>query len=268
MNGRSTFRFLALLLVGLLALGGLGVLMMFINRGAGGTATPAPQSAFSPLPEPSEEPAVATVNGRPIPHSLWVESVLLDRVMSTFAGQPASTPEETLRRLINEMLILEAFPSVEAPSAAEVEAHIASLEQGWGVEDSAVVAALQEAGLSRPSLERAIGRLLKVQAGIEALRAQGYNESDWLKSKLAEAKVVINTELQRATVFPTPPSMAAASAPAPSPTAPLSPVSPPTPTGLTVAPDFVLERADGGVFTLTQQLAAGPVVLVFFQRCG
>ncbi|MCX7682910.1 MAG: hypothetical protein N2508_13260 [Anaerolineae bacterium] len=272
MNGRSTFRFLALLLVGLLALGGIGGLMMFLSRGARVNVTPALSRVPIPSPGPTEEQAIATVNGHPIPHSLWVESVLLDQVMSTLAGQPASTPEETLQRLINEVLILEAFPAAHTPSAAEIAAHIARLEQGWGVDDRAVVMALQRAGLDRSALERAVGRLLRVQAGLEALRAQGYEESTWLERKLAESKVVINTQLQRATLFPTPPSIAAAPTPTPppSPTAPSSPPSSPTPAGIAtgIAPDFTLERVDGGLFTLTQQLAAGPVVLVFFQRCG
>jgi hypothetical protein len=34
------------------------------------------------------------------------------------------------------------------------------------------------------------------------------------------------------------------------------------------APDFTLERSDGGAFTLSEQLEQGPVVLVFFQRCS
>jgi hypothetical protein len=47
------------------------------------------------------------------------------------------------------------------------------------------------------------------------------------------------------------------------PTAPL-----PTSTVQKVAPDFTLPRAGGGTFTLSRQLARGPVVLVFFQKCG
>ncbi|MFN2271076.1 MAG: hypothetical protein ACK2US_09585 [Anaerolineae bacterium] len=63
----------------------------------------------------------------------------------------------------------------------------------------------------------------------------------------------------------------ATSAPTLLPTAasPAEPASPlPTIEALKVAPDFTLEQADDGAFTLSEQLAQGPVVLVFFQRCG
>jgi cytochrome oxidase Cu insertion factor (SCO1/SenC/PrrC family) len=49
----------------------------------------------------------------------------------------------------------------------------------------------------------------------------------------------------------------------------VEPSSPlPTIEALKVAPGFTLEQADGDAFTLSEQLAQGPVVLVFFQRCG
>jgi cytochrome oxidase Cu insertion factor (SCO1/SenC/PrrC family) len=62
----------------------------------------------------------------------------------------------------------------------------------------------------------------------------------------------------------------ATSAPVPSPTtAPAtSPPSPLPTSALKAAPDFTLERSDGSTFTLSEQLAQGPVILVFFQRCS
>jgi uncharacterized lipoprotein len=55
-----------------------------------------------------------------------------------------------------------------------------------------------------------------------------------------------------------------------------SPIPTPTPEaqlpyGVTipqVAPDFSLPQAGGGRFEMSDQLARGPVVLVFFQRVG
>lgn len=42
----------------------------------------------------------------------------------------------------------------------------------------------------------------------------------------------------------------------------------PSAAALESAPDFTLPRADGSTFTLSKQLARGPVVLVFFQVGG
>jgi cytochrome oxidase Cu insertion factor (SCO1/SenC/PrrC family) len=62
----------------------------------------------------------------------------------------------------------------------------------------------------------------------------------------------------------------ATSAPVPAPTtAPAAGPPSPLPTSaLKAAQDFTLERSDGSTFTLSEQLAQGPVVLVFFQRCS
>jgi cell division protein FtsN len=82
-----------------------------------------------------------------------------------------------------------------------------------------------------------------------------------------------------------------ATAPPPTPTQPQSPISPldtpesvqaaatlpakpptltpvPRPEVPEVAPAFTLNRAGGGTFILQNQLEEGPVVLVFFERCG
>jgi peroxiredoxin len=37
---------------------------------------------------------------------------------------------------------------------------------------------------------------------------------------------------------------------------------------LDVAPAFTLKQAGGGRFALEKQLKEGPVVLVFFEKCG
>lgn len=49
---------------------------------------------------------------------------------------------------------------------------------------------------------------------------------------------------------------------------PATATSVPPAAALQVAPDFTLPRADGSTFTLSKQLARGPVVLVFFQVGG
>jgi len=96
-------------------------------------------------------------------------------VMSGLAGQPAPAPSETLQRLINEELVLQAIPPEQAATAEQVKAQIATLEQTWGVDETAVVAAMEKVGLTRAAFERVIGRLLAVQAGLEALQSQGYD---------------------------------------------------------------------------------------------
>jgi hypothetical protein len=70
-------------------------------------------------------------------------------------------------------------------------------------------------------------------------------------------------------VPPTEAPVAATSAPAEASPSP-SP-EPPTPlptSALPSAPDFTLPGAKGTTVTLTDQLAQGPVVVVFFQRVG
>jgi len=52
-------------------------------------------------------------------------------------------------------------------------------------------------------------------------------------------------------------------------TGPAAGPSSPLPTwAFATAPDFTLGRPDGSAFALAEQLAQGPVVLVFFQRCS
>ncbi len=278
MNQRVISRLWAVLGVGVAVLAGLGLLLAFLGR-----EPSAPAPTITPTtPTPSEGPVVASVDGRPIRYSFWMETILLDQVMSGLAGQPAPTRDETLQRLINEELALQAFPPEQEPTVDQVEARIAALEQTWGVDDAAVVTALVEAGLDRAAFERATRRLLAVQASLEALQSRGHDTKSWLEEQRASAEIVLNEEFENvtapvlpsaqspiATLVTSPLSVPTIESPIASPTPAPAPETPTPALALPeVAPDFTLERAGGGTLTLAEQLAQGPVVLVFFQRCG
>ncbi len=278
MNQRVISRLWAVLGVGVAVLAGLGLLLAFLGREP---SAPAPTIAPT-TPTPSEGPVVASVDGRPIRYSFWMETILLDQVMSGLAGQPAPTRDETLQRLINEELALQAFPPEQEPTVDQVEARIAALEQTWGVDDAAVVTALVEAGLDRAAFERATRRLLAVQASLEAVQSRGHDTQTWLEEQRASAEIVLNEEFETmaapvlpsaqspiATLVTSPLSVPTIESPIASPTPAPAPETPTPALALPdVAPDFTLERAGGGTLTLAEQLAQGPVVLVFFQRCG
>jgi len=265
MNKVITPRIWTIASVGIAVVAGMGLLLVFLARGPG---EPAPIITPLPLPQ-SNEPIVASVDGRAIHYSDWVEAVLLDQVLSGLSGQPAPTSDETLQRLINEELVLQAIPPEQEPTSEQIEAQITTLEQTWGVNDKEVVATLEGTKLTRAAFERAIRRLLAVQAGLETLREQGHDSNNWMAEQRADAEIQI---FARVAVLPPTPTIQS-----PLPTAPASPLPTPTteapsPTPALalpqVAPDFTLERAGGGMLTLTEQLAQGPVVLVFFQKCG
>jgi len=253
--------------VGFTVIVGLGLLLAFLGREP---TEPAPMITPA-VPPQSDEPIVASVDGRAISRSSWMEAVLLDQVLSGLAGQPAPTSDETLQRLINEELVLQAIPPEQELKAEQIEAHIDTLEQTWGVDDTAVVMALERTGLSRATFERSVGRLLMVQAGMETLQGQGYDTAAWLEEQWASADIQI---FESVAVLPAPTSplpVPTVQSPIPSPT-PVPATEPPLPTLALalpkVAPDFTLERAGGGTLALAEQLAQGPVVLVFFQRGG
>jgi hypothetical protein len=277
-------RIWAILGVGIAVIAALGLLLAVLGRGPG---EPAAITPTAPTPT-TDDPVIASIaldeDARTIRHSFWQEAVLLDQVMNGLAGQPAPAADETLQRLINEELVLHAFPPEQEPTTAQIEARITALEQAWGVDDAAVTTALEKVGLTRAAFERAVGRLLAVQAGLEALQSQGHNTTAWLEEQRARAEIVVNQEFKNITLpaipvaqspiatpptspLPTPTTVS----PLPSPTpAPATEMPPPTPV-LAIpetAPDFTLERARGGALTISEQLAQGPVVLVFFQRCG
>lgn len=206
------------------------------------------------------EEAAAVVNGQIISHNLWLEAAAVDVVMSRLAGVPEPTAEESLERLINGTLILQAVPQ-EPPSASEVEAYLGNLEASLSIGDEKLVAALREVGLERAALERTIGWLLMVQQAQQALQAQGVAVEDWLAQARDEADIQVNREGLGTGNTPTLTAVSVPPTPVPSPQPTATPLLP-------LAPDFSLVRTDTGMFTLSTHLARGPVVLVFFQRCG
>lgn len=94
---------------------------------------------------------VATVNGLEITRQAWQKASLLDFVMSEITYQPLPTAEETLDRLVNEILVMEAVEMASAPTAEEIEAKISNLATTWNTSKEAIVAKLEEAGLSERS---------------------------------------------------------------------------------------------------------------------
>jgi hypothetical protein len=277
-------RIWAILGVGIAVVAALGLLVAILGRGPG---EPTAITPTTPTPT-ADDPVIASIafdeDVRTIRHSSWQEAVLLDQVMNGLAGQPAPAADETLQRLINEELVLHTFPPEQEPTRAQVEARITALEQAWGVADAAVTTALENVGLTRAPFERAVGRLLAVQAGLEALQSQGHDTTAWLEEQRARADIVLDQEFRNIALPDIPvaqsPVATPPTSPLPAPTA-ASPLPSPTPAPATetpsptpalaipeAAPDFTLERAGGGALTLSEQLAQGAVVLVFFQRCG
>jgi hypothetical protein len=79
-------------------------------------------------------------------------------------------------------------------------------------------------------------------------------------SSAPKATLVLTTRIPMAT------SVSVLSSP---PTAPPTVPSSPLPTlAFQAAPDFTLTRSDGSTFTLSEQLAQGPVVLILMQSGG
>lgn len=224
--------------------------------------TPLPPTPLPPTPTATPDPVVAHVNGYTITHSLWYEATLLDHVASDLAGQEAPQPDQVLQRLISESLIRQAFPPEQEPTEEEIEERISAMERSWGIEDADLVAELEAVGLDREAFYQAIYRVMVVQAGLEELEEQDESLASWLQEQRETAEIT-TVEGVPTPAIPTPQSLTETQeSPTTTPTPDVSSAIP------EVAPEFVLQRATGGTFTLTKQLAEGPVVLVFFQKCG
>ncbi len=175
-------RVLYLVVVMVLTVGLVGVALTLLAR--------APQPLPPATPTPEDVP-IATVNGEVIGFRYWVEQCLLDQVMSRLAGRASPPPRETLDRLINEALLLQAYPPAESPTDEAVTQRIRELEGGWGIAPATLDAHLQAAGLSRQVLRRTVRHLLMVEAAQRQLPPD-VEPTQWVKRARQEAEIWVD----------------------------------------------------------------------------
>ncbi len=240
-------------------------------------ATSPPAAQASPTPaipavQSEADEIVATINGRRISGAEWANAVKLDAAMSRLAGQSAPQPEDTLDRLINESLVLQAGPSARAFTPAEAETRLQTLMRGWQVAEPDLTAVLTEAQLNRDEVLARIQTLLTVEDALQQMAATGIDMNTWLPQARLQAEV----GLYQAAPFrePTPAAVAAVSPPAPTPAlaisdAPAPPADlPVSPYPQAVAPDFSAETLTGASITLSR-LRGKPTLINFWASwCG
>jgi len=283
-----------MLLVAVLAVVGLFLVMGRLAAVGPATVEPAtpvtssnqiatPPSASNSLPfkqETGADEIVATVDEQVITRQQWQQATRLDAAMSRVTNQPVPTAEETMDRLVSEIIILAQAPELSSPSSTEIEERIAALEKSWDISDQMMVSAVEETGLSRDHLVARVGRLMQVKTGLEQLSAQGCDLSQWLAGARAAAEISLYQPLLASTLPQTTPRKEEAS-PIP-PVIPqggeaepamypleeidlpgLSPDLPVSPYPEQVAPDFSLTGLDGSALTLSD-LRGRPVLINFW----
>ncbi len=278
MTNRRFHAFVAILAIAILAVVGLLLLMRALSASEAVTTTPsaATENLADPSAEPNDE-IVATVNGQTISQQAWQQATRLDAVMSQLARQPIPTAEETLDRLINEIIVLDAirappFQSKEerpdtALPANEIEARIQALETAWQITDDQVVAALAEAGLERADLTARVSHLVQVEKALNQLAAQEGDLNAWLAAARASAEIGVYRALVAAPLTPATAPEAIFTQPSPQESIPapeavkpalskiegFAPPSdmPVSPYPQNAAPDFTLVQLTGASLTLS-----------------
>lgn len=240
---------------------------------------------------PDTTDIVATVNRQPITRQEWRQATRLDAVMSKLAFQPIPTAEETLDRLVNEILVLDGADELTPPADEAVAARIGALASVWNVSDDAITAALEESGLSRDDLAVRVSRLIQVEAAIEQISAKQADINGWLAQTRASAEIGLYSSLAEksrsvsAAVSSAPAGQPASVAPTTEPAPPAEPLpekaavaAPAQPESLTfapppdlpvspypqnAAPDFTLPQLDGSTLTLSS-LRGKPTIINFW----
>ncbi len=171
-----------LLLVGLF----FAALFYFTERETPADVTPL-------VPDVPDEEILATVEGETISVNRWLAYYALDIAMSRLAGQAVPEPRETLDRLINEQLLLQAYPIEEPPSDEAVAARVRIMEDLWDVEPVTLTASLESVGLTRRYFTETLRHLLSVEEAQTRL-AQEQDPEAWIAETRAEADVEIDEE--------------------------------------------------------------------------
>ncbi|MBN1954954.1 MAG: SurA N-terminal domain-containing protein [Anaerolineae bacterium] len=232
------------LIVGLGVVAALMAMAMAGQEVAQGTAAATPTTA-----QVIDDPPVAQVNGQSISVNTWAELVRVEQAISSLARVTAPSAEEVLEWMIDGELLLQEAPQ-DVPGEAQVAAAIADLQAAWGVDEAQVSAALEAANLEWETLADAVSRRLMVAQAQEDVAAAGTPVDQWLAGQRAGAEIVYHAQRMQIVLYALGPT------PTPVPQYP-------------VAPDFTLRFAsEDRQFSLYDQLAKGPVVLVFFQKCG
>lgn len=282
LKGTSNSRIWIVLGASLIVVAGLLLLVAFLRPGSAApepdpteeraeavTAVPASPTP-SPEPNPTEPAIVASVNDYTITREYLEEATALNQVLSKLAGQEPLGEAETLQRLISQQLVLQGAPSEVEITDANVESYIDRMQEALRFDEERMVSELEAVGIERPFLEETIHRLLAVQTAAQALSQDGEDVETWLNEQREAADLQFFIPVSELSSAPAP------SEATPTPAEPTR--SPETSSSRTPAaqqpvipenaPDFTLKRAGGGTFTMSSQLEEGPVVLVFFERCG
>ncbi|MCG3209110.1 MAG: Thiol-disulfide oxidoreductase ResA [Anaerolineae bacterium] len=276
-NNKRLQSVVVIVVVALAALVGLMLLMSWLASPDTSTEVPEPVSQpaetnnrpATPAPTPTDE-IVATVNDVNISRQMWQKAAQLDAVMSKLAHQPVPTAEETLDRLVNEILVLEQQPDVPAPLAAEVSARIDTLSAAWNVSAPALETALAEANLTQADLTARMSRLLQVESALGRVSQQGTDLNQWLAQARASAEIGVYRALANVASTPpavenSPPTAVPAASVAETQPAPAAP-PPDVPVGSdpgNAAPDFSLPLLNGGTLALNE-LRGKPAIINFW----
>lgn len=241
------------------------------------------------LTHPDSQQIAAEVNGEIITLDEWNRTVALEQALNNLAGQPPSSPEAVLERLINEKITLQVNQSAPTPAIAnpgEAEVRLQALMKSWNVNEAELNAVLSQAGISRKQFLDEISRLMVVEYVLQSTNSQDSGQS-WLKAQREQARVSIFADLnkvtfqeieagasprltdlspeQTVTTILSTPTPIASETPSPQPTK-FPSNSEDSSGGIyegQLAPDFTLQLASGGILTLSE-LRGHPVVLNFW----